>query len=83
MVERRKRFASRTASVRAGAETTLASGWVSVGGESRLDLEWKCRWKTLKRGELARGAGCGEDATVDDLGEEDEVGSGVAMNRMS
>jgi len=49
-----------------------------------LDLEWKCRWKTLKRGELDRGGGCcGEDGIVDDLGDDDEVLSGLAMSKTS
>jgi hypothetical protein len=55
-----------------------------VGVDSGLDFEWKCRWKTLKRGELDwGGAGCGEDSIADDLGEDDEACSDVAMSEMS
>ena len=62
---------------------TLVSGWISGGAESELDFEWKCRWKTLKRGELDRGGGgSGEDGIVDDLGDDDEAFSGVTMTKM-
>ena len=56
------------------------SGWTSAGVESEVDLEWKCRWKTLKRGEFDWGGG--EEGTVDDLGDDDEVCSGVAIGKM-
>jgi hypothetical protein len=57
----------------------LASGWMSAGVESEVDLEWKCRWKTLKRGEFDRGGG--EDGTVGDFGDGDEVCSSVAISK--
>jgi hypothetical protein len=52
---------------------------MSAGVESEVDLEWKCRWKTLKRGEFDRAGG--EEGTVDDFGDDDEVCSGVAMSK--
>ena len=57
----------------------LVSGWMSAGIESEVDLEWKCRWKTLKRGEFDWGRG--EEGTVDDLGDDDEVRSGAAISK--
>jgi hypothetical protein len=56
------------------------SGWMSAGVESEVDLEWKCRWKTLKRGEFDRGGG--EEGIVDDLGDDDEVRSGAAIRKV-
>ena len=55
------------------------SGWMSAGVESEVDLEWKCRWKTLKRGEFDWGGG--EEGTVGDLGDDDEVRSGAAISK--
>jgi hypothetical protein len=52
---------------------------MSAGVESEVDLEWKCRWKTLKRGEFDWGRG--EEGTVVDLGDDDEVCSSVAIDK--